>query len=275
MKIDTLSGIARRTHYQFNMRELWSSLGNLTSINIKKHLYQNPFSLTSSSIEKYDIKDDSSENTLNKSLISDDKTEVKFFSNEYKFKSSNYSLLPFKYNKMKKIFALIVLLSTLSTMSFAQVANLNITLSDVLSFSVTQPGSLDVNFDTEEKYTNGITALASDHVSVTSSKGYIVKAIAGTVTGLAAISPGTVKITTALGVTNTGNTTGITYGSAIILPETGGTPATVISASNSSWNGSNATNKFNISYLIGSGGAYAGKPTGLNVVPVLYTVTQQ
>ena len=176
---------------------------------------------------------------------------------------------------MKKVFALIAFVSFLSTASFAQTANLNITLSDVLSFSVTQPSSLDVNFDTEEKYTNGITALATDHVSVTSSRGYIVKAIAGTVTGTSSIAPGTVKITSTVGATNNGNATGVTYGSAVTLPVTGGTAATVISAANTSWSGSNSTTKFNISYLIGAGGAYAGKTTGLNVVPVVYTVTQQ
>jgi len=178
---------------------------------------------------------------------------------------------------MKKIiisFALIAV-SLLSTKSFAQTANLNITISDVLSFSVTQPASLDVNFDTETKYTSGITALATDHVSVISSRGYVVKAIAGTVTGSAAIAPGSVKITSAVGATNSGNNTGITYGSAVTLPVTGGTAATIITAANTSWSGSNSTNKFNISYLIGAGGAYAGKATGLNVVPVVYTVTQQ
>ena len=177
---------------------------------------------------------------------------------------------------MKKVFIVIAFLTSalLSNKSFAQTANLNITLSDVLSFSVTQPASLDVNFDTEAKYTNGITALATDHVSVTSSRGYVVKAIAGTVTGSAALAPGSVKITSAIGATNSGNTAGITYGSAVTLPASGGTPATVITAANSSWNGSNSTNKFNISYLIGAGGAYAGKATGLNVIPVTYTVTQ-
>lgn len=176
---------------------------------------------------------------------------------------------------MKKVFTLIAFVSFLGTASFAQTANLNITLSDVLSFSVTQPSTLDVNFDSEEKYTNGITALATDHVSVVSSRGYIVKAIAGTVTGPGSIAPGTVKITSTVGATNNGNSTGITYGSAVTLPVTGGTAATVISAANTSWSGSNSTNKFNISYLIGAGGAYAGKTTGLNVVPVVYTVTQQ
>ncbi|HEY1061861.1 MAG TPA: hypothetical protein VGE44_15780, partial [Daejeonella sp.] len=81
--------------------------------------------------------------------------------------------------------------------------------------------------------------------------------------------------TSAVGATNSGNTAGITYGSAVTLPVSGGTAATVITAANTSWSGSNSTNKFNISYLIGAGGAYAGKATGLNVVPVVYTVTQQ
>lgn len=168
----------------------------------------------------------------------------------------------------------VIAISLLSNKSFAQTANLNITLSDVLSFSVSQPASLDVNFDTEAKYTNGITALATDHVSVTSSKGYVVKAIAGTVTGSAALAPGSVKITSSIGSTNNGNTSGITYGSAVTLPVSGGAAATVITAANTSWSGSNPTNKFNISYLIGAGGAYAGKATGLNVIPVTYTVTQ-
>jgi hypothetical protein len=218
----------------------------------------------------------SSDNTQNfNGEVEETKEEKTNQIQEYNSKSFSRMFSFSGFINMKKVFALIALTITISNVSFAQIANLNITLSDVLSFSVTQPGTLDVNFDTEEKYTNGIIAFASDHVSVTSSKGYIVKAVAGTVTGLASISPGTVKITSTVGATNNGNTTGITYGSAVVLPETGGTAATVIAAANTSWNGSNSTNKFNISYLIGSGGAYAGKPMGLNVVPVVYTVTQQ
>ncbi len=175
---------------------------------------------------------------------------------------------------MKKIFALITFTFILGSASFAQTANLNITLSDVLSFSVTQPAALTVNFDTEAKYTSGITALATDHISVVSSKGYIVKAIAGTVTGTAALTPGSVKLTSAIGTTNAGNTSGITYGSAVTLPASGGTAATIVTATSASWNGANSTNKFNISYLIGANGAYAGKTTGANVIPVVYTVTQ-
>ncbi len=178
---------------------------------------------------------------------------------------------------MKKVLFLIafVTVSIISNNSFAQTANVNITLSDVLSFSVTQPGSLDVNFNSEEKYNNGITSLATDHISVISSKGYVVKAIAGTVTGTAALAPGSVKLTPAIGATNSGNAAGITYGSAVTLPAAGSSAATVITATNTSWNGAVSTNKFNVSYLIGAGGTYAGKATGANVIPVVYTVTQQ
>jgi hypothetical protein len=178
---------------------------------------------------------------------------------------------------MKKVLFLIafITVSIVNSNSFAQTANANITLSDVLSFSVSQPAALDVNFDTEAKYNNGITSLATDHISVISSRGYVVKAIAGAVTGSAALAPGSVKLTPAIGASNGGNTTGITYGSAVTLPATEGTAATVITATNTSWNGANSTNKFNVSYLIGAGGTYAGKATGLNVIPVVYTVTQQ
>lgn len=175
---------------------------------------------------------------------------------------------------MKKIFALIAFVTLISSASFAQTANLNITLSDVLSFTVTQPAALTVNFDSEIKYTSGITALATDHISVISSKGYVVKAIAGTVTGTAALTPGSVQLTSAIGTTNAGNTAGISYGSAVTLPASGSAAATIVTASSSSWNGANSTNKFNVSYLIGANGAYAGKSTGANVIPVVYTVTQ-
>lgn len=177
---------------------------------------------------------------------------------------------------MKKLLVLIAFISVsvLNTASAQVAATLNITLGDVLSFSVTQPSSLNVNFDTEAKYTNGITALATDHITVTSSQGYVVKVVAGTVSGTAALSPGAVKITSSIGSTNTGNTSGITYGSAVTLPASGSTPVAVITATNGSWSGSNASNKFNISYQIGAGGAFAGKATGSNVIPVTYTVIQ-
>lgn len=178
---------------------------------------------------------------------------------------------------MKKFFVIaasFMFLAAVSNRSFAQTANLNITLSDVLSFSVTQPASLSVNFDNESKYTNGITALATDHISVVSTKGYTVKVKAGTVTGSAALAPGSVKLTSSIGSTNAGNTTGITFQSDVVLPASSSSAVTIVSSTNGSWDGANSTNKFNISYLIGANGAYAGKAAGANVIPVVYTVTQ-
>ena len=166
------------------------------------------------------------------------------------------------------------LLSVVASKTFAQTANVNITLSDVISFTVSQPAGLSVNFDSESKYNTGITALATDHITVVSSRGYIIKAKAGTVTGTAALSAGTIKLTSAIGATNGGNTTGITYQSDVVLPTSSAASATIVTAANSSWNGSVSSNKFNISYLIGANGAYAGKATGANVIPVVYTVTQ-
>jgi hypothetical protein len=177
---------------------------------------------------------------------------------------------------MKKILVVTAcaILSIIGNKTFAQTANLNITLSDVLSFTVSQPAGLSVNFDSETKYNNGITALATDHISVVSSRGYVIKAKAGTVTGTASLLPGTVKITSAIGATNSGNTSGLTFQSDVVLPASSGSAATIVTATNSSWDGANSTNKFNISYLIGANGAYAGKATGANVIPVVYTVTQ-
>lgn len=277
MKIDTSARIAGGMPYQFDIRELWKRVVSLTQLNILEQGENYLATLAAPGMKRNDFKINRSGNMLKVSGETEEAKEKTYSHQEHNYKNFNHSFTLFGFINMKKVFTLIALVTTLSTASFAQnnIANLNITLSDVLSFTVTQPGSLDVNFDTEDKYTNGITALAPDHVSVTSSRGYVVKAVAGTVTGLASISPGTVKITSTVGATNNGNVTGITYGSAVILPETGGTAATVISAANTSWSGSNSTNKFNVSYLIGSGGAYAGKATGLNVVPVVYTVTQQ
>lgn len=277
MKIDTSARIAGGMPYQFDVRELWNRVVNLTQVNILEQGENYFATLAAPGMKGNDFKIDRSGNMLNVNGETEVAKEKTYSHQEHNYKNFNHSFTLFGFINMKKVFTLIALVTTLSTASFAQqIANLNITLSDVLSFTVTTPsGSLDVNFNTEDKYTNGITALAPDHVSVTSSRGYVVKAVAGTVTGSASISPGTVKITSTVGATNNGNVTGITYSSAVILPETGGTAATVISAANTSWSGSNSTNKFNVSYLIGSGGAYAGKATGLNVVPVVYTVTQQ
>lgn len=173
-----------------------------------------------------------------------------------------------------KVFFLVLTIILMGSKSYAQTANLNITLTDVLSFTVTQPANLDVNFDTEEKYNKGITSLATDHVSVISSRGYVIKAMAGVITGQAGLTANSVSMTSSIGTTNIGNITGITYQSNVVLPASSGVAATVVVATNSSWLAANSTNKFNVSYLIGALGVFAGKKTGLNVIPVVYTITQ-
>lgn len=174
---------------------------------------------------------------------------------------------------MKKLITMgILLLIVINTQ--AQTANLNITLSNVLSMVVSQPSNLTIDFDSETKYTNGISVTAVDHISVVSNKGFLIKVIAGVPTGPSSLAPSTVQLTSLIGTTNSGNTSGITYGSAVVLPATGGTALNIITSSNASWNGGNPTNKFNIQYLIGSGGVYANKPTGANVIPVIYSISQ-
>jgi hypothetical protein len=174
---------------------------------------------------------------------------------------------------MKKSLTIAALLLTSLSVS-AQTANLNITLSDVLSMTVSQPASLTVDFDSETKYTNGINALAVDHISVVSNRGYLVKVVSGVPTGPSLLTASTIKVTTAIGTSNVGNSSGITYATLFILPTNGSTPATVITSTNSSWNGSNSTSKFNVEYLIGSNGSYADKIIGANIIPVIYTISQ-
>lgn len=71
-----------------------------------------------------------------------------------------------------------------------QTANSNITHLDALSFALAQPAAFTVNFDSETKYTNRITALAADHISFISSKEYVVKTIAWTVAETVALTLG-------------------------------------------------------------------------------------
>ncbi|TKC08634.1 hypothetical protein [Pedobacter frigoris] len=176
---------------------------------------------------------------------------------------------------MKRILLLALILTGFISVNkaFAQTASLSITLSDVLSMTVTAPTA--VTFDTEAKYTSGVSLPMADHITVISSKGYTVKAISGVITGPSTLTAATVKLSTAIGATNGGNTAGtLTYATDVALPAVGGTAATVISSNQTSWNLLVSANKFNVTYKIGEGGVYAGKTIGANVIPVIYTVTQ-
>lgn len=181
---------------------------------------------------------------------------------------------------MKKFLILsVVLLGASLSQAIAQTtgtANLNITLSSVLSLTVSQPAELTVDFNDVAKYTNGIVADAEDHLTVVSSSGYTIKAISGVITGPSSLTAATVKLTTSIGTNNLGNTTGLSggYVSDVVLPAAASTAIAVITAPNTSWSGVNSANKFNVSYNIGSGSAYVNKAYGANVIPVIYTITQ-
>ncbi|MES3018361.1 MAG: hypothetical protein V4721_11300, partial [Bacteroidota bacterium] len=114
----------------------------------------------------------------------------------------------------------------------------------------------------------------SDQISVVSSRGYVVKAISGIPSGSGAGLEGLVQVTSLIGTTNKGNTAGLILKSDVVLPPADGTPATVITAQNCSWNGAFSTNKFNIAYKIGTQFAYIDKKAPPSIIPVIFTVIQ-
>jgi len=181
---------------------------------------------------------------------------------------------------MKKIIlAAVMMIVVLSSgKSFGQLTrtatvNLNITLSDVLEMTVNQDGAMTMDFDNTTKYSNGIQFTAVNQIVVRSSKAYVVTAVEGTITGTSALPSGSVKILPTIATANNGNTTGLVPAASeqTLLP--GG--ITVITAANSSWNGANASNTFDVAYSVGANGVFANKVAASNnVIPVVYTVTQ-
>lgn len=164
-----------------------------------------------------------------------------------------------------------VFISLMSNAIFAQSVNMAITLLDALSFTVNEPKFLPVE---DDKNSNGIQAIASDHISVVSSRGYVVKAISGAPRGSGAGIEGLVQVSSLIGTTNKGNTTGLVFESDVVLPPADGNPVTVITSPNCSWNGAFSTNKFNIAYRIGNQFAYIDKNAPPSIIPVIFTVIQ-
>jgi len=146
-----------------------------------------------------------------------------------------------------------------------------ITLGDALTFTVNEPKFLPVDAD---KNDNSVQAIASDHISVVSSRGYIVKAISGAPRGSGAGIEGLVQVSSLIGTTNKGNTSGLVFESDVVLPPADGNPVTVITSPNCSWNGAFSTNKFNIAYKIGNQFAFIDKNAPPSVIPVIFTVIQ-
>ena len=155
----------------------------------------------------------------------------------------------------------------------AQSANMGITLLDALSFTINQPTFL-ADKATKQKDDYIFEAIASDHISVVSSRGYIVKAIFGQPSGSGPGIEGLVQVSSLIGTTNRGNTAGVILESDVILPPAEGSPVTVITASKCSWNGIFSTNKFNIAYKIGNRFANIDKNAAPSVIPVIFSVIQ-
>ncbi len=155
----------------------------------------------------------------------------------------------------------------------AQSANMSITLLDALSFTINEPIFL-ANSQSDDKNDNQIRAIASDHICVVSSRGYVVKAISGERSGSGPGIDGLVQVSSLIGTTNKGNTIGLVLKSDVVLPPANGSAVTLITASNSSWNGKFSANKFDIAYKIGNKWAYIDKNATPSTIPVIFSVIQ-
>lgn len=175
---------------------------------------------------------------------------------------------------MKKIYLIIAFLTIVATgKSFAQnepkTVNLNITLSDVMSLTVST-NSLNFVFDNETKYTNGITTPVTNHIEVLSSRNYRVDVNAGTITGGSALPADGVVLTASNGTD--GNFAGVAAHAAVTLSAS---VVPLITSSQSSFNAAGSKTQFNLEYHVGANGKFAGlSPASNNVIPVVYTLVQ-
>jgi hypothetical protein len=172
---------------------------------------------------------------------------------------------------MKKVLILLVFLFIASSKTeiYAQTPGLSIQLLDALSFTINQPENLDFEYVNTGKIKDRIMAKIPDHITVVSSRGYVVKAVSGADAGKGS----KVSLTSHISKTNKGNTSGLVFGRSVQLRSANGSAATVISASNTSWNGINPENKFDIDYsveLLFSPGRTVSPPS----IPVIFTVLQ-
>lgn len=172
---------------------------------------------------------------------------------------------------MKKVFVFFIFLfiSTINSNIYAQAPGLTIKLLDALSFTITQPELLDFVSRKGNKKKDMMIAKVADHITVVSSRGYVVRAISGS--GIK--DDAKLSLSPFFGETNKGNTNGVVLAKDIVLPPANGSSATLISAANTSWNGINPENKFNVEYALESDFLLIrGKKRP--VIPVIYTVLQ-
>ncbi len=172
---------------------------------------------------------------------------------------------------MKKALSILVFLFIAVTHSavYAQTPGLTIKLLDALSFTISQPENLNLEYSDAGKKRDKLIAKIPDHITVISSRGYVVKAVSGSGIG----KESKVSLTSYISKTNKGNTSGLVFGRSVQLPSSNGKSATVISAANTSWKGINPENKFDVDYSIES--AFSNGNGGLPpAIPVIFTVLQ-
>jgi len=172
---------------------------------------------------------------------------------------------------MKKALILLVFLfiAVAHSAVYAQSSGLSIKLLDALSFTISQPETLNLEYIDTGKLNDRLIAKIPNHITVISSRGYVVKAVSGASNG----KESKISLTSYISKTNKGNTSGLIFGRSIQLPSASGSAATVISAPNTSWNGINPENKFDIDYSVESN-SLSGKGGIPPTIPVIFTVLQ-
>jgi hypothetical protein len=172
---------------------------------------------------------------------------------------------------MKKalVFLLFLFITGAQSAVNAQTPGLSIKLLDALSFTISQPENFDLEYVNSGRTKSWLVAKIPDHITVISSRGYVVKAVSGDSNG----KDSKVSLTSHISKTNKGNTSGLVFGKVVQLKSANGSAATVISAANTSWNGINPENKFDIDYSVESANSN-GKAGIPPTIPVIFTVLQ-
>jgi hypothetical protein len=176
---------------------------------------------------------------------------------------------------MKNLIVILVfsMLSHFCESAYSQIVGLNITLSPtVVSVRISDPPAIQVSKSGYAKYDEGINAIVKDHINIVSSGAYIVKVSIGDIIGDTKLGRNSIKITPQLGSENQGNLDGLSINSALPPNFQKDTQIKIIESDHASWNSANSANSFNIIYLIGADGAFAGRVPGTSIIPVIYTV---
>jgi hypothetical protein len=176
---------------------------------------------------------------------------------------------------MKNVLVILAfsLLIHFSESAYSQNVGLNITLSPTLvSVRISDLPPIQVSKIGYAKYDEGINALVKDHINIVSSGAYIVKVSIGDIISDSKLGRNSIKITPQLGSDNQGNFDDLIINSAIPPNFQKNTQIKIIESDHASWNSKNSVNTFNVTYLIGADGAFAGRVPGISIIPVIYTI---